>query len=139
MGSYPSVGTRPLAARRMVSRCAAHADGSAARRQRYAYPRATTVNRDPSLTSHALDRRPPARAVATAAELLGTALWCLSQLPRARLLGRTRRQHALPQVQRILRYRLGELPSVAPVLKPSILPPPLLSPLLGGVQSYLFS
>src|SRR5207249_6852174 len=79
MGSYPSVGTRPLAAGRMVSRCAAHADGSAARRQRDAYPRATTVNRDPSLTSHALDRRPPARAVATAADLLGTALRCLDR------------------------------------------------------------
>src|ERR1700694_2970866 len=110
MGSPPTRSDCPAAPGRVVSCRPAPPRESPPRHQRPAHLRTASVSPDPADPAESLGRRGAAakRQRETAIDL-GSALRRVSQLPGARPAGATRDQHALPEVQRPLRHRLGRL------------------------------
>src|SRR6185503_18013017 len=112
MGATALHGSNAPAARGLVPRRQTDGGRSRARRARQADPVPTASARHSAGTTEAVGRRPAAIALAAPAAELGRALCGLPQLSRARAHRRARDEHALPQVQRPLRDRLGQLLTV---------------------------
>src|SRR6185436_15868074 len=113
MGAAARQRTKSPPARCLVPRRQTDGGGSRARRARQADVVSTAIARHSSGAAEAVGR---AAAIAAPAAELGRALCGVPQLPRARAHRRARAEHALSQVQRTLRDRLGQhltVPAIA--------------------------